>query len=66
MYASLALIAIAQSLLLQNWLAGPLNLIVFILFYIFRIPAEERMMLAAFGEPYREYMQQTGSILPKF
>jgi protein-S-isoprenylcysteine O-methyltransferase Ste14 len=66
MYASLGLIAIAQTLLLQNWLAGPLNLIVFILFYVFRIQAEERMMLDRFGEAYRAYMQRTGRILPKF
>ncbi len=66
MYASLGLFAIAQLLLLQNWLAGPLNLIVFVLFYLFRIQAEEQMMLEAFGEPYREYMQRTGRILPKF
>jgi protein-S-isoprenylcysteine O-methyltransferase Ste14 len=66
MYASQGLFATAQLLLLQNWLAGPLNLIVFILFYLLRIRAEERMMLDVFGEPYREYMGRTGRILPKF
>ncbi len=65
MYASLALLAVAQLLLLQNWLAGPLDLVVFVLFYLFRIQAEEQMMLDAFGEAYREYMQKTGRILPK-
>ncbi len=66
MYASLGLLAVAQVLLLQNWLAGPLNLLVFILFYVLRIPAEEQMMLDDFGEPYRAYMQRTGRVLPKF
>ncbi len=66
MYASQGLLAVAQLLLLQNWLAGPPNLIVFVLFYLLRIPAEEKMMLGAFGEPYRSYMQRTGRILPKF
>jgi protein-S-isoprenylcysteine O-methyltransferase Ste14 len=66
MYASQALLVCAQVLLLQNWLAGPPNLIVLILFYLFRIQAEEKMMLDAFGESYREYMRTTGRILPKF
>lgn len=66
MYASQALFGLAQLLLLQNALAGPLNLIVVILFFLLRVPAEERMMLDAFGEPYREYMKRTGRLLPKF
>jgi protein-S-isoprenylcysteine O-methyltransferase Ste14 len=66
MYASQGLFAIAQLLLLQNGLAGPLNLVVVILFFLLRVPAEEQMMLDAFGEPYREYMEKTGRILPKF
>jgi protein-S-isoprenylcysteine O-methyltransferase Ste14 len=65
MYASQWLWVFAQIMLLQNWLAGPLNLLFFIPFYILRVRAEEKMMLDAFGETYREYMQKTGSVLPK-
>ncbi len=65
MYASQWLWVIAQILLLQNWLAGPLDLLFFIPFYILRVRAEEKMMLDTFGGVYREYMQKTGGVLPK-
>jgi protein-S-isoprenylcysteine O-methyltransferase Ste14 len=66
MYASQWLWVIAQILLLQNWLAGPPDLIFFIFFYIWRVRAEEKMMLETFGNRYREYLQKTGSVIPKF
>jgi protein-S-isoprenylcysteine O-methyltransferase Ste14 len=66
MYASQWLWSIAQILLLQNWLAGPLNFIFFIPFYILRVPAEETMMLDTFGDLYCEYLKKTGGVIPKF
>ena len=65
MYASQWLWVIAQPLLLQNWIAGFLNLLVFIPFYFLRVKAEEQMMLDSFGAQYREYMKSTGGVLPK-
>jgi protein-S-isoprenylcysteine O-methyltransferase Ste14 len=65
MYASQWLWVIAQILLLQNWLAGPTNLIFFIPFYILRVQAEEKMMLDTFGNQYREYMQNVGGVIPR-
>jgi protein-S-isoprenylcysteine O-methyltransferase Ste14 len=65
MYASQWLLAIAQPLLLQNWIAGFLNLLVFIPFYFLRVKAEEQMMLDAFGVQYQEYMKTTGRVLPR-
>jgi len=65
MYASQLVAAVAQVLLLQNWIAGLTGLVVFILFYTLRIGAEEKMMLETFGEQYRQYMQNTGRIIPK-
>ncbi len=64
MYASLLLANIAQILLIQNWIAGPISIIVFILFYTFRSRAEEKMMMERFGDQYREYKKATGAILP--
>jgi protein-S-isoprenylcysteine O-methyltransferase Ste14 len=65
MYASQWLLTLATPLLLQNWIAGFLNLVVFIPFYILRVKAEEQMMLDSFGEQYRGYMKDTGRVLPK-
>ncbi|MCL4269501.1 MAG: isoprenylcysteine carboxylmethyltransferase family protein [Anaerolineales bacterium] len=65
MYASQWLWVIAQALLLQNWLAGVVNLIIFIPFYFMRVKAEETLMFDSFGEQYREYMKKTGAVLPK-
>jgi protein-S-isoprenylcysteine O-methyltransferase Ste14 len=65
MYASQLLWVIAQILLMQNWLAGPLDLLFFIFFYTLRVQSEEKMMLDAFGDPYRDYMKKTGGILPR-
>ncbi|HXF86447.1 MAG TPA: protein-S-isoprenylcysteine O-methyltransferase [Anaerolineales bacterium] len=66
MYASQWLWVIAQPLLLHNWIAGFLNLLVFIPFYFLRVKAEEQMMLDRFGEAYRTYMEKVGAVIPKF
>jgi len=65
MYASQWLFVVAQILLLQNWIAGPVNLLVFIPFYFLRVPQEEQMMIEQFGTAYRTYMAQTGRVLPR-
>lgn len=65
MYASLLVQSIAQILLIQNWIAGPISLLMFIPFYILRSKAEEKMMLDKFGDQYRSYKNATGGILPK-
>jgi protein-S-isoprenylcysteine O-methyltransferase Ste14 len=66
MYASQWLWVIAQPLLLQNWVAGFLNLLVFIPFYFLRVKAEEQLMVEKFGDQYHTYMKKVGAILPKF
>jgi protein-S-isoprenylcysteine O-methyltransferase Ste14 len=66
MYASQWLWVIAQPLLLQNWIAGFLNLLLFIPFYFLRVKAEEQLMLEKFGNQYQDYMEKVGAILPKF
>jgi len=65
MYASQGVMAVAQALLLQNWLAGPIALVFFVPFYVLRVQAEEKMMLETFGEEYRQYMQKTGNVIPR-
>jgi protein-S-isoprenylcysteine O-methyltransferase Ste14 len=65
MYASQWIWVVAQALLLQNWVAGWVGLVVFVPFYFFRVRAEEAMMLDSFGEQYRDYMKRVGGVFPK-
>jgi protein-S-isoprenylcysteine O-methyltransferase Ste14 len=64
MYASFWLWAIAQALLLPNWIAGPAGLFgVGILFFL-RLPQEERLMLETFGDQYKDYASRTARVVP--
>lgn len=65
MYASLWLWFAAQSLILQNWLAGLYPLVAFAMMYFIRTPREERMMREFFGAQYVDYMRRTGRIFPR-
>src|SRR5450432_3008487 len=66
MYASFFLLAIAQALLLANWLAGWSALAAVLLLYVVRVPTEEAMMLSAFGVEYQTYIERTGGIIPRW
>jgi protein-S-isoprenylcysteine O-methyltransferase Ste14 len=64
-YSAHLLWALAQILLLQNWIAG-FSLLVFQLpLYVYRIPREEKMMLDTFGEEYEVYMETTSRLIPR-
>ena len=65
MYASQWLWVLAQPLLLHNWVAGFLDLLIFVPFYLLRVRAEEGLMLETFSERYQDYMQRVGSVLPR-
>jgi protein-S-isoprenylcysteine O-methyltransferase Ste14 len=65
MYAAIFLWCIAQGLLLPNWLAGWSSLVAFTALYFLRTPREERMMCEFFGQEYRDYMSETGRLLPQ-
>ncbi|MBI4275864.1 MAG: isoprenylcysteine carboxylmethyltransferase family protein [Rhizobiales bacterium] len=64
MYSAFFLWALAQVLLLPNWLAGPAGLVGFGTLFAFRVGREERLMLETFGAEYRAYMQRTARIVP--
>ncbi len=64
MYSSFALFALAQVLLLQNWIAGPVGLVGFGILFFMRVPHEERVMVETFGDQYRDYMRRTARIIP--
>jgi protein-S-isoprenylcysteine O-methyltransferase Ste14 len=66
MYASFFAMAIAQVLLLSNWVAGWSALVATFVLYTVRKPHEEAMMIEGFGEEYHRYMRRSGSVLPRF
>ncbi|MCG8306864.1 MAG: isoprenylcysteine carboxylmethyltransferase family protein [Cytophagales bacterium] len=66
MYAAHLLWAIAQMLMLHNWIAGFSFIAVMIPHYLIRVGKEEQMMIDRFGEEYRAYMKTTGRVVPKF
>jgi protein-S-isoprenylcysteine O-methyltransferase Ste14 len=65
MYASIWLWAVAQGMMLANWLAGWAVVPVFAVMYFSRIPGEERMMCDTFGDSYRNYARRTGRLFPR-
>lgn len=64
-YAGIWLWALAQPLLIPNWIAGFAMMIAFLPLYLIRMPREEQMMLDHFGDAYCRYIQQTGRLIPK-
>jgi protein-S-isoprenylcysteine O-methyltransferase Ste14 len=66
MYSAFWLWAIAQALLLPNWVAGFAGLVGFGTLFFGRVAREERMMLETFGDSYRAYMARTGRVFPSY
>jgi protein-S-isoprenylcysteine O-methyltransferase Ste14 len=64
MYASAAIWACAQALLLPNWLAGSGGIVGYLPLVVLRVPREERMMREHFGEAYRAYAARTRAVIP--
>jgi protein-S-isoprenylcysteine O-methyltransferase Ste14 len=64
MYAAFFLWALAQALLLPNWIAGPAGFVGFGTLFGLRVRREERMMEAAFGDAYRAYAARTWRVIP--
>ena len=64
MYSAFWLWAVAQALLLPNWVAGFSGFVGFGLLFAFRVAHEERLMLETFGDQYRDYMGRSGRIVP--
>ncbi|UIJ71976.1 protein-S-isoprenylcysteine O-methyltransferase [Aurantimonas sp. HBX-1] len=64
MYTAFWTMALAQALLVPNWIAGLAGLVGFGTLFFFRIGPEERMMEETFGEAYRDYCRKTARIIP--
>ena len=65
MYSAHLIWALAQIMILHNWIAGYSFLIVQIPFYLIRIKNEEAMMIEQFGDAYKTYMEETDRLIPK-
>jgi protein-S-isoprenylcysteine O-methyltransferase Ste14 len=64
-YAALWLWALAQPLLLWNWVAGLSGLVSVSALYALRVPREEAMLRAHFGVAYDDYAARTGRVIPR-
>ncbi len=64
MYSAFFMWALAQALLLPNWIAGPAGLVGFGILFFFRVGREEQMMREAFGAQYDAYVRRTKRIIP--
>jgi protein-S-isoprenylcysteine O-methyltransferase Ste14 len=64
MYSAFWLWAVAQAVLLPNWIAGFAGIAGFGTLFFLRVGKEEAMMLATFGDSYRSYMQRTWRVWP--
>ena len=64
LYASVLVWCIALSLLTANWIFVAFS-VLSIAGLLYRIPKEEQMMLDAFGNEYKIYVQHTGRFFPK-
>lgn len=65
MYSAFWLMALAQSLLLPNYVAGLAGIVGFGTLYLLRVGHEEKLMIEGFGDEYRAYMARTGRLWPK-
>lgn len=65
MYAAIWISTLAQPLLIQNWIAGFLVVPAFTAMWFLRVPHEETMMQARFGEAWDAYCARAGRLLPR-
>jgi protein-S-isoprenylcysteine O-methyltransferase len=63
-YAGVLLLWVGAGLASQNWLAAGVVAALMFVAYAYRIRSEESMLLAAFGEQYRDYRASTWRLVP--
>lgn len=65
MYAAIWISALAQPLLIHNWIAGFLVIPAFAAMWLLRVPTEEAMMRARFGDAWDAYCVRAGRLFPR-
>jgi protein-S-isoprenylcysteine O-methyltransferase Ste14 len=63
-YAGLLLAWLGAGLSTANWAAASAVALLMVVAYLYRIAAEEAMLLGAFGDPYKKYMARTWKLIP--
>jgi len=66
MYSAFYILHIASFLLIANWFIGITWITGLTLIIILRTDREEAMMIQAFGDDYRSYIDRTGKFTPSF
>ena len=66
MYTYFYIMSSSTALISANLVVAAFGITAWTLLYLVRVGDEEALMLEQFGEEYREYMDQTGRLLPKF
>lgn len=64
-YLAFLLMQISLLFLTSNWFIGLCGIAIIVSVIAIRIPEEERLLIAQFGDAYRSYQSRTGSLLPK-
>ncbi len=64
MYTAIAMLSISLLLMTANWFIGAAWLLCTGLVMFARTPGEERVLLDAFGDQYRDYMRSTPRFVP--
>jgi protein-S-isoprenylcysteine O-methyltransferase Ste14 len=65
-YLAFLLMQISVLLLTSNWLIGLSGIAIIVAVILIRIPEEEKLLIEQFGDEYRQYMKNTGTLLPIF
>lgn len=65
MYTAVITLFVAVFLLTANWFIGLVGLVMNVAVIAARTPKEEAMLVATFGDSYREYMRRTPRYLPR-
>ncbi|MCK5330377.1 MAG: isoprenylcysteine carboxylmethyltransferase family protein [Candidatus Marinimicrobia bacterium] len=65
MYSAHMIWAIAQAMILPNWIAGFSFLIVLTPHIFIRMGVEEKLLVEQFSDEYQDYMNRSGRLLPR-
>ena len=63
-YTGALMTQVGIGLSLGNWVGMLALLVCMTVAYSYRISVEEKALIAALGEPYKQYMQRTRRIIP--